>query len=275
MNGIQSARCTLTCFSTLWKDRTRYIWSATTTPTCFDASTIRRWLGHLQTLLESIAAAPTQLIDRLPILSEVERHEITVRWNDTAVRYDDVETLQSWFEWQVEKTPDALALTSEGENLTYRELNRRTNQLAHHLKKLGVGPEVRVGVCAERSIEMVVALMGILKAGGCYMPLDPDYPSNRLALMLEDAQPPVILTQKALLPRLPAHAVPAICLDSDWDRIASEPDANLGVHSTRKDAAYVIYTSGSSGKPKGVVNIHEAIVNRLQWMQDAYRLTSG
>jgi amino acid adenylation domain-containing protein len=241
----------------------------------FDVSTIKRWLGHLQTLLESIAAAPTQAIDRLPILSEVERHEIVVRWNDTAVKYDDVETLQNWFELQVERTPDALALTSEGENLTYVELNRRTNQLAHHLKKLGVGPDVRVGVCAERSIEMVVALMGILKAGGCYMPLDPDYPSNRLALMLEDAQPPVILTQKALLPRLPAYEVPAICLDSEWDKIASESDANLGVQSTRNDAAYVIYTSGSTGKPKGVVNIHEAIVNRLQWMQDAYRLTAA
>jgi amino acid adenylation domain-containing protein len=241
----------------------------------FDASTIKRWLGHLQTLLESIAAAPTQSIDRLPILSEVERHEITVRWNDTATKYDDVETLQNWFELQVDKTPDALALTSEDQHLTYRDLNRRTNQLAHHLKKLGVGPDVRVGVCAERSIEMVVALMGILKAGGCYMPLDPDYPSNRLALMLEDAQPPVILTQETLLPRLPAHAAPAICLDSDWGRIASEPDINLGVQSMRNDAAYVIYTSGSTGKPKGVVNIHEAIVNRLQWMQDAYRLTAA
>src|SRR6202166_4930421 len=241
----------------------------------FDASTVKRWLGHLQTLLESIAAAPTQSIDRLPILSEVERHEITVRWNDTATKYDDVETLQNWFELQVDKTPDALALTSEDQHLTYRDLNRRTNQLAHHLKKLGVGPNVRVGVCAERSIEMVVALMGILKAGGCYMPLDPDYPSNRLALMLEDAQPPVILTQETLLPRLPAHEAPAICLDSDWARIATEPDTNLGVQSTRNDAAYVIYTSGSTGKPKGVVNIHEAIVNRLQWMQDAYRLTTA
>jgi amino acid adenylation domain-containing protein len=241
----------------------------------FDASTIKRWLGHLQTLLESIAAAPSQSIDRLSILSEVERHEITVRWNDTATKYDDVETLQNWFELQVENRPDTLALTSEDQHLTYRELNRRTNQLAHHLKKLGVGPDVPVGVCAERSIEMVMALMGILKAGGCYMPLDPDYPSNRLALMLEDAQPPVILTQKALLPRLPAHEVPAICLDSDWGRMAAEPDTNLGVQSTRNNAAYLIYTSGSTGKPKGVVNIHEAIVNRLQWMQDAYRLTAA
>jgi len=241
----------------------------------FDASTIRRWLGHLQTLLESIAAAPTQSIDRLAILSEVERHEITVRWNDTAVKYDDVETLQNWFELQVERTPDARALSSEGQHLTYRELNQRTNQLAHHLKKLGVGSDVRVAVCAERSIEMVVALMGILKAGGCYMPLDPDYPGNRLALMLEDAQPPVILTQKALMQRLPAHEVPAICLDSDWAKIAPEADTNLDVQSTRNDAAYVIYTSGSTGKPKGVVNIHEAIVNRLQWMQDAYRLTAA
>lgn len=241
----------------------------------FEASTIKRWLGHLQTLLESIAAAPSQAIDQLPILSEPERHEITVRWNDTATKYDDVETLQSWFELQVENTPDALALTYEGRHFTYQQLHRRTNQLAHHLKTLGVGPDVRVGVCAERSIEMVVALMGILKAGGCYMPLDPDYPINRLALMLEDAQPPVILTQQGLLQRLPAHEATAICLDSEWDRIAAEPDTNLGVQSTRNDAAYVIYTSGSTGKPKGVVNIHEAIVNRLQWMQDAYRLTAS
>jgi amino acid adenylation domain-containing protein len=241
----------------------------------FDASTIKRWLGHLQTLLEAIVAAPTQSIDRLPVLSEIERHEITVRWNDTVTKYDDVETLQNWFELRVENTPDALALSAEGQHLTYRELNRRTNQLAHHLKTLGVGPDVRVGVCAERSIEMVVALMGILKAGGCYMPLDPDYPSNRLALMVEDAQPPVILTQKALLARLPAHEVPTICLDSEWHRIAAEPDSNLGAQSTRNDAAYIIYTSGSTGKPKGVVNVHEAIVNRLQWMQDAYRLTSA
>src|ERR1700686_1569975 len=241
----------------------------------FDASTIKRWLSHLQTLLESIAAAPSQAINGLPTLSGGERHEITVRWNDTAVRYDDLETLQNWFELQVDRTPDALALTAEGQHLTYRELNRRTNQLAHHLKTFGVGPDVRVGVCAGGPVEMVVALMGILKAGGCYMPLDPDYPSNRLALMLEDAQPPVILTQKALLPRLPAYEVPAICLDSDWDKIASESGANLGVQSTRNDAAYVIYTSGSTGKPKGVVNIHKAIVNRLQWMQDAYRLTAA
>jgi len=122
---------------------------------------------------------------------------------------------------------------------------------------------------------MVVALMGILKAGGAYMPLDPDYPSNRLALMLEDAQPLVILTQNALLQRLPPHEIPTICLDSEWSKIASEPDSNLGTRSTKGDAAYVIYTSGSTGKPKGVVNVHEGIVNRLQWMQDAYRLTSA
>ena len=132
----------------------------------FDPSTMERWLKHLETLLESIAAAPTEPIAKLPILSDAERNEIAVKWNDTAVKYEDVGTLQNWFELQVEKTPEACALTAEGEHLTYRELNRRTNQLAHHLKALGVGPEGRVGVCAERSVEMVVALMGILKAGG-------------------------------------------------------------------------------------------------------------
>jgi amino acid adenylation domain-containing protein len=241
----------------------------------FDHSTMQRWLGHLETLLASIAAAPTEIIGKLPILSEVERNEIVVKWNDTATKYDNVETLQSWFEAQVEKTPNAPALTSEDKHLNYNELNRRSNQLAHHLNSLGVGPNTRVGVCAERSIELVVALMGILKAGGAYMPLDPDYPSNRLALMLEDAQPLVILSQKALLDRLPPHQIPTFCLDSEWSKIAAERDTNLGVRSRRGDAAYVIYTSGSTGKPKGVVNIHEAIVNRLQWMQDAYRLTAA
>ena len=155
----------------------------------FDHSTMERWLKHLQTLLESIAASPTELIGRLSILSEAERHEIVVKWNDTATKYPDVETLQAWFESQVARTPDARAVTAEGQHLTYQELNRRANQLAHHLKAMGVGSEVRVGVCAERSLEMIVALMGILKAGGAYMPLDPDYPGNRLGLMLEDAQP--------------------------------------------------------------------------------------
>jgi amino acid adenylation domain-containing protein len=241
----------------------------------FDHSTMERWLKHLQTLLESITASPTELIGKLPILSEAERHEIVVKWNDTATKYPEVETLQAWFESQVERTPGARAVTAEDKQLSYQEFNRRANQVAHHLKALGVGPDVRVGVCAERSLEMVVALMGILKAGGAYMPLDPDYPGNRLALMLEDAQPLVILTQQALLDRLPPHAIPTICLDSEWSKFASEPDSNLGVRAGKRDAAYVIYTSGSTGKPKGVVNIHEGIVNRLQWMQDAYRLTAA
>jgi amino acid adenylation domain-containing protein len=241
----------------------------------FDPATMQRWLGHLETLLGSIAAAPTESIDKLPLLTDRERHQITVQWNDTATKYDDVENLQSWFEAQVERTPKALALIAGDRRLTYEELNRRANQLAHRLKAEGVGPNVLVGVCAERSVEMVVALYGTLKAGGAYMPLDPDYPSNRLALMLEDARPRVILTQQALAQRLPAHDIPVICVDSDWDKIALEPDTNLGNRSTRKDAAYVIYTSGSTGKPKGVVNVHEGIVNRLQWMQDAYRLTAA
>jgi amino acid adenylation domain-containing protein len=241
----------------------------------FDPATMQRWLGHLETLLEGIAAAPTESIDKLPLLTDRERHQITVQWNDTATKYEDVETLQKWFEAQVRKTPTAVALIAGDRRLTYEDLNRQANQLAHRLKAEGVGPNVLVGVCAERSVEMVVALYATIKAGGAYMPLDPEYPSNRLALMLEDARPRVILAQQALAHRLPGHDIPVICVDRDWDKIALEPETNLGNRSTRTDAAYVIYTSGSTGKPKGVVNVHEGIVNRLQWMQDAYRLTAA
>ena len=155
--------------------------------------------GHFQTLLEAIVADPDQSIATLPILTEAERHQILVEWNDTAADYPKDKCIHQLFEEQVERTPDAIALEFEDKQITYRELNRRANQLAHYLISLGIGPEKLVGICVERSIEMVVGLLGILKAGGAYVPLDPAYPKERLRFMLEDSQVSVLLTQENLV----------------------------------------------------------------------------
>ncbi len=238
----------------------------------FETATIRRFLGHYRVLLEAIADAPGSRLSELPLLTEGERQQIVVEWNETAHEYARERSLQQYIEEQVERTPDAPALQFESEQLSYRELNARANQLAHRLRKLGVGPEKLVAVCAQRSVEMVVALLGTMKAGGAYVPIDPDYPKSRLAVMLEDADPPVLLTQEHLLEALPEHKIPTICLDRDWPTLADEPKENPALITTGKDQAYMIYTSGSTGKPKGVPNVHEGIANRLLWMQDSYQL---
>ena len=152
----------------------------------FDAGTIERWMGHFQTLLEGIVSDPEQPISDLPLLTERERQKLLVEWNDTQTDYPRGQCIHQLIEAQVERTPDAVAVVFEDEQLTYRELDRRANQLAHHLRGLGVGPEVLVGICVERSLEIVVGLLGILKAGGAYVPLDPEYPKDRIAFMLED-----------------------------------------------------------------------------------------
>jgi amino acid adenylation domain-containing protein len=241
----------------------------------FDASTIERMMGHLQTMLRSAARDPRQKVAALPLLTGAERQQILVRWNDTKVDYPTNVPLNRFIEDQVERTPDAIALVYESQRLTYRQLNERTNQVAHHLRKLGVGPDVLVGVCAERSIEMVLALVGIVKAGGAYVPLDPEYPRERLSAMLQDAHAPVILTQEALLDRVPDGAGRTICLDREWEQLSGESTTNPPAVVGGKNLAYAIYTSGSTGKPKGVPNTHAGIVNRLLWMQDSYKLASG
>ncbi|HEY9872305.1 MAG TPA: amino acid adenylation domain-containing protein, partial [Candidatus Obscuribacterales bacterium] len=165
------------------------------------------------------------------------------------------------FEYQVEQTPDAVAVVFEGQHLTYRDLNSRANQLAHHLRGLGVGSEVLVGICVERSLEMVVGLLGILKAGSAYVPLDPAYSHERLAFMLEDAQVPMLLTQARLVESLPKHQARVICLDSDWEVIAQQSQSNPALIVTPFNLAYAIYTSGSTGKPKGVLVSHHGLGN--------------
>jgi amino acid adenylation domain-containing protein len=237
-----------------------------------DAAAIPRLLGHLRRLLEGVVTNPTETVGRLPILTEAEYKVLTVDWNRTDVDIPKRRTLHEWIETQVESTPDAHAVTFEGKDITYRELNHRANQVAHHLQGLGVGPDVPVGVFLERSLEMVVALLGILKAGGAYLPLDPDYPKDRLAFMLEDAEPPVLLTHSELVPVLPEHRSKIVCFDTDKASLDREPDTNPLQSCTRENLAYVIYTSGSTGRPKGVPNQHAGVVNRLLWMQGAYRL---
>ncbi|MEG4344556.1 amino acid adenylation domain-containing protein [Microcoleus sp. A003_D6] len=226
----------------------------------FNADTIERMVGHFQTLLEAIVANPEQKIGELPILTQLERQQLAT-WNDTATDYPKDACIHQLFEEQVERSPDAIALVFEDQQLTYQELNQRANQLAHHLHNLGVGAEVLVGICVERSLEMVVGLLGILKAGGAYVPLDPAYPAERIAFMLEDAQVPVLLTQRRLVESLPKHQGRNVCLDTDWEVIERQSEENLGCSLTSENLAYVIYTSGSTGRPKGVLVAHRGLCN--------------
>jgi surfactin family lipopeptide synthetase A len=236
----------------------------------FDAATIDRMVGHWQTLLEGIVANPNQHLAELPFLTEAERQQLLVEWNNTATDYPRDNCIHHLFEAQVERTPDAVAVVYETEQLTYRELNRRANQLAHYLRRLGVGPEVLVGLCMKRSLEMIVGMLGILKAGGAYVPLDPAYPSERIAFMLEDAHVSVLVTQQQLTENLPRLATHVICLDADWEVIAHECDDNLSGETTSENLAYVIYTSGSTGRPKGVAIAHRSTVAFIHWARSVF-----
>ena len=227
----------------------------------FDADTIKRLAAHYETLLESIVADPDRCVHDLPLLSDAERQQLLIEWNATKTDYPHEESIISLFEAQVAHSPEATALVCEGQELTYQELNRRANQLARHLQGLGVGPEVPVGICMERSVAMVVGLLGILKAGGAYVPLDPMYPKKRLAFMLEDTQVPVLLTQGHLLSKLPEHRARVVCLDRRWGIIAHESQENLTSEGTADNLAYVMYTSGSTGQPKGVCIPHRGVVH--------------
>jgi amino acid adenylation domain-containing protein len=241
----------------------------------FAEDRMRRLLGHYQTLLEGIAANPDQRLGELPLLTPAERQQLLVEWNATAVDYPRDVCLHTLFERQVQKTPDAVAVVFGDQQLTYRELDARANQLAHHLITLGVKTESFVGVCCERSLEMVIALYGILKAGAAYVPIDPSYPADRLTFMLSDAATPVLLTQAKLRDKLPPQQGRVVCLDADWPEIARQSPTAPVTGVAAENLAYMIYTSGSTGKPKGAMNVHRGIVNRLLWMQDAYQLTAA
>lgn len=241
--------------------------------TRFDQSTITRMLNHLKTLLQGFLTQPQRELRDIPMLTEHERQQLLVEWNDTRTDYPQDILLHQLFETQVRCTPDAVAVQIDDARLTYRELNERSNQLARYLRRMGVGPDTLVGVCMERSLELVVALYAILKAGGAYVPIDPDYPQERVAFMLQDSAPPVLLTQSAIAGRLPEQKARVMCVDSDWESVALEDTAKLDTVTAPDNLAYMIYTSGSTGKPKGAMNTHRGICNRLLWMQDQYHLT--
>ncbi|NLH08760.1 MAG: AMP-binding protein, partial [Chloroflexi bacterium] len=241
----------------------------------FDEATIRRMVGHFERLLAAAVADPDRPIRRLPLLTAAERHTLLVEWNDTKADVPSDRCAHELFEEQAARPPEAIAARCGEETLTYAELNRRANQLAHALRRRGVGPEMLVAIAATRSLEMVVGLLGVLKAGGAYLPIDPPYPRERIAFMLEDAGVRTLLPQAALLERLPAHRAETICLDTDWPEIARESTENPQSGVKPGNRAYGIYTSGSTGKPKGAMSEHRGLVNYLAWCQRAYPLRQG
>lgn len=224
--------------------------------------------------VDNVSNGGEECRDPLRMLSEREQHHVLVEWNATEVDYAGGQSVSRLFEQQVERTPSALALVFERQQVTFRELDRRANQLARYLRRRGVGTETLVGVGMERSPAMVVGLLGILKAGGAYVPLDPAYPTERLAFMLEDARPAVLLTQEHLRTRFPAHKQ-VVCLDSDWPTIAQESDEPVAEDTGGENLLYALYTSGSTGMPKGVAGTHRAAINRFSWMWTTYPFAPG
>lgn len=245
----------------------------------FDGTTIGRMACHFQTLLEGITRNPDQRLSDLPVLTEAERQRLLVEWNDSKREYPKDKCIHQLFEAQVERTPEAVAVVFGKDQLTYGELNARANQLAHYLSKLGVGPETVVGICLERSLEMMAGILGVLKAGGAYVPLDPTYPADRIGFMLLDSQASVLLTEERTLEKLfedrssrPVGTeaeglgpqLKCVCLDRDRELIALESQEGTLRAVTPENLAYVIYTSGSSGKPKGVLITHYNVVRLLE-----------
>jgi natural product biosynthesis luciferase-like monooxygenase protein/FkbM family methyltransferase len=227
----------------------------------FDADTVSRLAGHFHVLLEDIVANPGKAVSELLLLTPAEQRQLLVEWNETGVDYPQRACIHQIIEAQAGRFPDAVALTFEDHELTYGELNRRANQLARRLNRMGVGPDVRVGICLARSMSMMVAVLGVLKAGGAYVPLDPTYPTDRLAFMLEDAQVAVLLAQRKLAGGLPENRAHVLLLDAEWMNISREEDESPGAPVTSDNLAYVIYTSGSTGKPKGVMVSHASVIN--------------
>ncbi|HST57443.1 MAG TPA: amino acid adenylation domain-containing protein, partial [Longimicrobium sp.] len=234
----------------------------------FERGTAERILGHLARVLEQAASDADVRLSQVELLGDEERSRVLETWNRTEAELPADRCIHELFEAQAARTPDVVAVRYEEASLTYRELNARANRLAHHLRGHGVGPEVRVGVLMERSLEMVVSLLAVLKAGGAYVPLDPGLPAERLAYMLDDSRVPLVLVQAALRESVPAgDGVAVLAVDALAEEIASEPAENPAVGAGPDSLAYVIYTSGSTGRPKGVMNAHRGVVNRLVWMQ--------
>ena len=242
----------------------------------FEPATIRRMATHFERVLEQVASCPDRTVSAVTLLDDADRRQVTEAFNDTAAAYPSEQCIHELFEAQAARTPQALALQFEQDALTYEELNARANQMAHYLRRRGVGPEARVGVCLERSVELLVAILGVLKAGGAYVPLDTGSPPERLAYMLEDSAVGLLLTQERLRARLPLPPhVEAIAVDEQWPRIADEPIDTPASGVTSENLCYVIYTSGSTGRPKGVAMHHRGVSNYIDWGVRAYGASAG
>lgn len=248
----------------------------------FDDATITRMLGHFQTLLEGIVDNPQQHLCELPLVTANELQQLLVTWNNTQINYSKDLCIHQLFEAQVKQTPNAIALVFQTETLTYKELNDRANQLAHYLQKLGVKPDTLVGICLERSVAMIVGILGILKAGGAYLPLDPNYPSERLRWILEDTQASLLVTQLNLVSYFQGESYlekysslqHLLCLDKDWQIINQESQENPTSRVTSYNLAYLIYTSGSTGTPKGVLVQHQGLGNLWQAQVHTFNLNN-
>ena len=240
----------------------------------FDAATIARMSDHLKVMLDGIVANPALCLSHLPLLQADERRRLLVDWNQTQLDYPYDLCIHEVFEAQASRTPDAIAVICGDTFLSYHDLNCRANQVGHALQAIGVGAGMLVGLCMERSAQMMIGLLGILKSGAAYVPLDPSYPEERLAFMLQDAQLSVVLTQADLKSRFINDGIAVICLDSEWPMIAQYGCDNLPSETTPDQVAYLLYTSGSTGNPKGVLGVHRAVINALAWMWQAYPFAS-
>lgn len=241
----------------------------------FDRETVRRMSSHFETILNGIVLEPEQCIHDFPFLTKAEQQQLLVEWNNTATECPLDECVHEKFEYWAASTPEATAVVFESQRLTYYELNARANQLAHYLQSRGTGPEVLVAICLERSLEMVVGILGVLKAGGAYVPLDPAYPSDRLAFLLEDSGAPILLTQEHLLQQLPSYQGKVLCLDRDRSVLGEELPLNPSSDVEATNLAYVIYTSGTTGWPKGSMITHGALINYVHWNQVEYQLAGS
>jgi amino acid adenylation domain-containing protein len=241
----------------------------------FDDAQLARMLNQFKTLLAAAAAEPHRKVMELPLLTDAERRQILIEWNRNAAADSKSRNLHQLIEAQVERTPEGLAVVFGDQQLTYRQLEVRANQLARYLQGLGVGPDCLVGLCMKRSLEMVVGVLAILKAGGAYVPLDPELPTERLALMMEDAHAPIVLTQEDLLEKVPASNARVICLDRDRGLFEVESAETPSSGATPDNLAYVIYTSGSTGKPKGVAMIRKAVENLIGWQCESPIFSAG
>ena len=241
----------------------------------FEERTVLRMKEHFEILLKGVVADPNLPLWKIPMLTEAERRQIVLEWNQTEVELVNRKCFHQLFEEQVEKSPGAIAVVFRGQEISYKSLNERANQLAHYLQEIGVGPESLVGICMERSVEMLVGILGILKAGGCYLPLDPTYPVERLSFILEDSGAKILLTQDRLVGKLPKLNKILLSIDKEWDTIRSRKKENVVSDVTEANLAYVIYTSGSTGKPKGTMISHRALVNYLVWAATNYKVQEG